>query len=214
MSSTYQRPVVFDEYMSMFILMGAMPNNTSGGRSGGVSPSPLLYTEVARMRYTSRGKVRNTLAPRGNLLVKVPKDNQSTVSSKQSRKLHTPDFQNIGSMKTTAQCCKMPLRCWRNHVGRYRFLDQELFRSPSVRVDLIYIYIYFVNRTILPEYNRSGVRLFRFWTFAKYSKFLPFPQDGLDHEESGGNDRPQLLVSEGLRPGMQTLIILENNGLK
>lgn len=142
MSSTYQRPVVFDEYMSMFILMGAMPNNTSGGRSGGVSPSPLLYTEVARMRYTSRGKVRNTLAPRGNLLVKVPKDNQSTVSSKQSRKLDTPDFQNIGSMKTTAQCYKMPLRCWRNHVGRYRFLDQELFRSPSVRVVLKYIYIY------------------------------------------------------------------------
>lgn len=78
----------------------------------------------------------------------------------------------------------------------------------------LYIYIYFVNRTILAEYNRSGVRLFRFWTFAKYSKFLPFPQDGLDHEESGGNDRPQLLVSEGLRPGMQVLIILENNGLK
>lgn len=142
MSSTYQRPVVFDEYMSMFILMGAMPNSPSGGRSGGVSPSPLLYTEVARMRYTSRGKVRNTLAPRGNLLVKVPKDNQSSVSSKQSRKLHSPDFQNIGSMKTTAQCYKMPLRCWRNHVGRYRFLDQELFRSPSVRVVLKYIYIY------------------------------------------------------------------------
>lgn len=142
MSSTYQRPVVFDEYMSMFILMGAMPNNTSGGGSGGVSPSPLLYTEVARMRYTSRGKVRNTLAPRGNLLVKVPKDNQSMVSSKQSRNLHTPDFQNIGSMKTTAQCYKMPLRCWRNHVGRYRFFDQELFRSLSVRVVLIYIYIY------------------------------------------------------------------------
>lgn len=212
MSSTYQRPVVFDEYMSMFILMGAMPNNTSGGRSGGVSPSPLLYTEVARMRYTSRGKVRNTLAPRGNLLVKVPKDNQSTVSSKQSRKLHSPDFQNIGSMKTTAQCCKMPLRCWRNHVGRYRFFDQELFRSPSVRV-YIYIYISSTERSsqstivLVSVFSDSGL-------FAKYSKFLPFPQDGLDHEESGGNDRPQLLVSEGLRPGMQILIIRENNGLK
>lgn len=86
--------------------------------------------------------------------------------------------------------------------------------SISTCCSYIYIYIYFVNRTILAEYNRSGVRLFRFWTFAKYSKFLPFPQDGLDHEESGGNDRPQLLVSEGLRPGMQILIILENNGLK
>lgn len=167
------------------------------------------------MRYTSRGKVRNTLAPRGNLLVKVPKDNQSTVSSKQSRKLDTPDFQNIGSMKTTAQCYKMPLRCWRNHVGRYRFLDQELFRSPSVRVVLnIYIYI-FRQQNDPPRVQSFWCASFQILDFLRNIRnSCRFPQDGLDHEESGGNDRPQLLVSEGLRPGMQILIILENNGLK
>lgn len=79
----------------------------------------------------------------------------------------------------------------------------------------IYIYIYISSTerssqstiVLVCVFSDSGL-------FAKYSKFLPFPQDGLDHEESGGNDRPQLLVSEGLRPGMQILIILENNGLR
>lgn len=73
MSSTYQRPVVFDEYMSMFILMGAMPNNTSGGRSGGVSPSPLTVYRGGQNEVYKQGKGKEYPSTTGKFVGQGPK---------------------------------------------------------------------------------------------------------------------------------------------
>lgn len=73
MSSTYQRPVVFDEYMSMFILMGAMPKNTSGGAVWGSLAVAITVYRGGQNEVYKQGKGKEYPSTTGKFVGQGPK---------------------------------------------------------------------------------------------------------------------------------------------
>lgn len=91
-------------------------------------------------------------------------------------------------------------------------IDPSIWNYSGVHQHVLFLYSYiFRQQTDSPGGESLWCASFRFWKFAKYPTFLPvfLLQDGLDHEEGGGNIRSQRPV----RPAQacrQTLLILQN----